>query len=586
MLEHPPRCARIAVDERGLPATTVGYRLVVDFKAITSVGTRGFDVATALKFPRWAWHVRVTGNERLDELTKVNVTWLTLDKWSQPTLPDVIAKLPRLARLEVRGASKLRRLPDFIFKMKQLEVLDLAGCAIESLDGVERMPSLAAMMLDRTPIGRAKSLRELVARIPDASLSHAAPGLVQIERPAVRPKNRAELIAAIQRGVHPDLPKLDASGGTFEGLDLYWGSQKTNFSKTRWHSCHLHGDLRGANFDGATFEQCMFSDRWFDGVSAKGAIFRDCYFKQCVMQRATLDGATLDIATDSELDLTSARAAKMRLTAMFSSPDAAKKLVAPKADLRDATVQVSLAPGAKKPKGTWPTNTFPGARTSKATRIEYAPLDGAIPITPSTAAPTRRAAPKLVDPKGPTAAVLGRIDASNTGLWVLVADAKAAAAWRGDDGEKISDFSRAEQALASGKLTLPVGDARGVIVSDIGEHGYAYAYKLDHGVALLELGVPEEDVDESIGWKKLSKLHGAHAVQLAAKRSVKLGKISVTSGALALLLPYATLRARGEDQLVLPLANGTYEVVKEQFADPPPSDAYGAYVGRVRIARV
>jgi uncharacterized protein YjbI with pentapeptide repeats len=470
--------------------------------------------------------------------------------------------------------------------MKQLEVLDLAGCAIENLDGVERMPSLAAMMLERTPIGRAKPLRELVARIPGAALSPAAAGLVQIERPEATPKNRAELIAAIRRGVYPDRPKLDASGGTFEGLDLYWGSPKTNFSKTKWHSCHLHGDLRGANFDGATFEECMFSDKWFDGVSAKGATFRGCYFKQCVLKGAMLEGATLELATDSELDLTNARAAKVRLTATFSSPEAAKKLVAPKADLRDATVQISLAPGAKKPKGTWPTNAFSGARTSKATRLEYAPLDGSSPTTPSLAPPPRRSPPRLVDPKGPTAAVLGRIDAPNAGLWVLVADAKAASAWRGDDGEKTSDFARAEQALASSKLTLPVGDSRGVIVSDIGEHGYAYAYELDDGVALLELGVPEEDVDESLGWKKLSKLHGAHAAQLVAKRRAKLGKVTVTSGALALLLPYARLRARGEDQLVLPLANGTYEVVKEQFAEPPPSDAYGAYVGRVRISRV
>lgn len=51
---------------------------------------------------------------------------------------------------------------------------------------------------------------------------------------------------------------------------------------------------------------------------------------------------------------------------------------------------------------------------------------------------------------------------------------------------------------------------------------------------------------------------------------------SVTSGALALLLPYAKLRKRGSDQLVLPLPNRSYEVIKERFADPPLTKSFAS----------
>lgn len=306
------------------------------------------------------------------------------------------------------------------------------------------------------------------------------------------------------------------------------------------------------------------------------------------MKGANLEGARfLDMAPDSELDLSSAKAARLELQARFTSPDAATRLVAPKADLRDASIALALTADARrpKPKATWPTAAFAGAKTSKATRIEYAPLAGAAPARVSTAAAPEPAKRVIVDSKGPSAAVLGRIDASNAGLWLLIADAKVAAAWRGDDGEDDSDFARAERALESAKGTIRVGDGHGLIIADIGEHGFAFAYAIDGGVALLELGVAEDDFDESMGWKKLAKLHGAHVAQLPARRRSKVGKVTVTSGALALLLPYATLRKRGEDQLVLPLPNGTYDVVREQFADPSPTDAHGAYLGRVKIAR-
>jgi predicted DNA-binding WGR domain protein len=297
------------------------------------------------------------------------------------------------------------------------------------------------------------------------------------------------------------------------------------------------------------------------------------------------------VAPDSELDLSGARAPGLELEARFTSPDASKRLVAPKADLRDASITIALTSDAKRPgpKAAWPTAAFAGAKTNKATRIEYAPLAGAAPAKVSTAALPEPPKRVIVDPGGPSAPVLGRIDASNAGLWLLVADAKVAAAWRGDEDEDEdeddSDFARAERASETGKRTIRVGDGHGVIVEDIGEHGYAFAYAIDDGVALLELGAVEDDFDESIGWKKLAKIHGAHVVQLAAKRRSKVGEVTVTSGALALLLPYAKLRKRGEDQLVLPLPNGTYAIFKERFADPPLTDEHGTYVGRVQIVR-
>lgn len=563
----------------------------MELRAIAETNNRGMDLATALQNPMWAHHVYVRAGEKVPEaITRCNVHWLTLDKWSQPTLPAFIAKLPRLRYLEVRNAGKLRRLPELVFGLQWLDRLNLDGSAIESLDGIERMPRLTSISLARTPLGGAKAIRELAAQIPMGEVARFQPSTIFIDRPEVIPRNRAELIRTIQHGIYPEMRKADASGGTFEGLDVYWPSAKTNFSRTTWRHCKISGDLTHCNFDGATFEACIFVEEWFKGISAKGATFRGCYFKACEMKGANLEGARfLDVAPDSELDLAGAKAAKLELDARFTSPEAAGRLVAPKADLRDATINITLTANAKRPapKAAWPTSAFAGAKTNKGTQIAYAPLAGAAPVKVSTAALLEPPKRILVDPRGPSARVLGRIDAANAGLWLLVADAKVAAAWRGDedDDESDSDFTRAEQASASGKRTIRVGDGHGLIVEDIGEHGFAFAYAIDGGVALLELGAVEDDFDESMGWKKLAKMHGAHVVQLAAKRRSKIGEVTVTSGALALLLPYAKLRKRGDDQLVLPLPNGTYEIVEEQFADPPPTDVHGTYVGRVRIVR-
>ena len=561
----------------------------MELREIANTSNRGMNLATALQVPMWAHHVYVKAGEKIpDAIARCNIHWLTLDTWSQPTLPDFIAKLPRLNYLEVRNAGKLRRLPDFVFGLQQLEQLNLEGSAIESLDGVERMPRVRAIRLARTPLGGAKAIREFAAQIPKGELSSIQPGTVFIDRPDVVPRDRAALVRAVQQGQYLELRKADASGGRFEGLDVYWRSPKANFAKTTWRHCKIAGQLTRCNFDGATFEECIFFDQWFDGISAKGATLRGCYFKECVMKGANLEGARfLDVAADSELDLSSTRAAKLVLDARFSSPDTAAALRAPKSDLRDASISLALTAGARRPGPTaaWPTTAFAGAKTNQATRIAYAPLAGAAPTKVSTAALPEPPKRIIVDRNGPSAPVLGRIDAANAGLWLLVADAKVAATWGGDEDEDGRDFARAEQASETGKPTLRVGEGHGLIVGDVGEHGFAFAYAIDHGIALLELGTVEDDFDESVGWKKLAKLHGAHVVQLAAKRRSKIGEVTVTSGALALLLPYAKLRKRGSDQLVLPLPNGSYEVIKERFADPPLTDEHGTYVGRVRIIR-
>ncbi len=563
----------------------------MDLKAIANMSNRGLDLTTALQVPMWAHHVHVSGGEKVpDAITRCNIHWLTLDKWAQPTLPDYIAKLPRLRYLELRNATKLRRLPDFVFGLPQLDQLNLEGSAIEALDGVERLPMLTTIRLARTSLGGAKAISALAAKIPMGEVARYQPTTIFIDRPDVVPRNRAEVIRAIQVGAFLEKPKLDASGGRFEGLDVYWRAPRANFSRTTWRHCKIAGDLTRCNFDGATFEECIFVNEWFTGISAKGATFRGCYFKECVMKGANLEGARfLDLAPDSSLDLSGAKAPKLELGARFTSPEASKTLVARKADLRAAAITIGLTSPAKRPgpKAAWPTTSFAGAKTNPATRIAYEPLAGVAPAKVSTAALPEPPKRILVDRNGPIAPVLGRIDAANAGLWLLVADAKLAAAWRGDEDEDEddNDFARAEQASETGKLTLRVGEGHGLIVGDVGEHGFAFAYAIDDGVALLELGTVEDDFDESMGWKKLAKIHGAHVLQLAAKRRAKLGTVTVTSGALALLLPYAKLRARGADQLVLPLPNGTYEVFKEAFADPPPIDEHGTYVGRVRIVR-
>jgi predicted DNA-binding WGR domain protein len=80
----------------------------MELREIANTSNRGMNLATALQVPMWAHHVYVKAGEKIpDAITRCNIHWLTLDTWSQPTLPDFIAKLPRLNYLEVRNAGKL-----------------------------------------------------------------------------------------------------------------------------------------------------------------------------------------------------------------------------------------------------------------------------------------------------------------------------------------------------------------------------------------------------------------------------------------------------------------------------------------------
>jgi uncharacterized protein YjbI with pentapeptide repeats len=505
-------------------------------------------------------------------------------------LPPVVGKLKNLRRLAVRSKS-LKRLPDFVFDLPRLTHLDLRGSGIEALDGVERLPWLHQLDLFDAKLGKDPAALKALAKTLGGKLDAEVAEIVIKRTVPKPPTGKPALIAAIKAGEIHDWASLagaDLSGAVFEGVYLMASLKKANLKGSTWKRCAIPAELEGADLEGATFEACAFSGL-AGRVKANRASFRGCVWGAHLMG-AELEGARFsDPVLDTAPRIDGAKASAMQAHFRFSSAKVAEtEFVARGADLRGATIKLDLAAPAKAT--TWPPSMFEGCTTDAATRIELAGAAAA-----ATAA--KAAGASLVDPKGPRAEHLGQLAAPNEALWFLAVDAGAAAAWTGgSDSDPKSDWARARKANDGGKPTIAVGKAKGV-VCDLGEVGWANVYAIDGGVALLA----RRGASAASG-KTRDQALGLRVAQLkAAGKPIKLGAVEVTSRCLALLVPSEKgdvgkpaiaaaakgpkAKNAGAHRLLVPLANGTYDLFFDGLGKTPPKDELGTYEGRLRIVK-
>ena len=307
------------------------------------------------------------------------------------------------------------------------------------------------------------------------------------------------------------------------------------------------------------------------------------------MNGADLRDAKLYLESDSGLEISKANLENAVVVSSFCS-EREHCWEAKAANLKGAQIDLDVTPDRraemKKKKSSrfkWKQDHLRGAKLDKkTTRITYAPLDGN--------APPALGEPGSIDPKGPSAEVLGSLWAINAGLWALIADAEVAASWRGsvDDTDRKDDFQR---ALAKDDEAITIGKGKGFI-AQLGDSGGSPIWKISGGIMLAHVNVD----------RKLEKqLHLRVAQWPAPKKKTKLGTVRVTSGALALLLPYETgvftpaqrTKAKktfvkaSESKVLVPLANGEYVITTAPLG---PTDNYedevGWYGHALRIERV
>ena len=197
---------------------------------------------------------------------------------------------------------------------------------------------------------------------------------------------------------------------------------------------------------------------------------------------------------------------------------------------------------------------------------------------------------------GSTAEIIGEISAINAALWCIAADAEVARSWDGskvdehDDPLPGSDFARALE-LSAGPIRVGEGD--GVVVQ-IGGCGTSKIWQTSTDVRLLEFFEGEADLESDEGLATITQ--GLMAVE--AKRVEHIGTVEVSSGCMALLLPYTKAEYTVEEvraaaakreasafhdgeQVLLPISNGQYEIFYELLDHDEPA---GSFSARVRIA--
>lgn len=384
------------------------------------------------------------------------------------------------------------------------------------------------------------------------------------------------------------LNKADLSGGVFEDLWVRYKLVGANLSNTVWRRCDFdRTDLSQADLTGARFEDCHFSDAQMVRANLSQAGFVRCQLS-LRLEGANVQGATFaELEVNPVIDLSKARASKMKLQA--SVFDVSRIPVkADGADLKGAELIFDLEAEKRKelekkpnPKLKWAETHFKGAKTDDHTRIVFTPLPGAKQQKGGRPAPASF--------EGPAAISVGRIDAINASLWLVLSDGHAAREWHGTDQ---GEFDRA-MALEEGPITM--GAQRGV-VAQVGDCGWSHLWKLDDGLALLSHR-PSGHVTKMPKPKYLAEL-GARVAQMAAKAKFKrVGTLEVTSGCLALMLPYTDgsfsdkqLQAakgkvvmHGDDRALIPLPNGHYQVLWSD--DSLDDDELGKYGNCLRIVQ-
>jgi uncharacterized protein YjbI with pentapeptide repeats len=488
--------------------------------------------ALAVQYPALSRHVRFAPGERVDLVALVGAPVHTLD------LQEM----------------QLAALPADIERLVSLRVIKLGASKLASVPAsLWSLPRLSHVFLDNT-------------QIADLDLSHRPPWL--------------KLVSLFQTPLGNDPAKLAAAASKY-GAQVGWPA-----------SLKLGGDVPAAPADKAALVRAIAEDMlhpWtrLDGRDLSGAMFRGIRFSNDA-PKANLAGTSwfgCEIAAD--LEGAQLAGAVFEECVLVSSLEKVK------------------AKGARFVRCYFAT-TFTGADLENARfestepdsslTFEKAKTKGMVTDAGSTPAPPPATDTTLVDPQGPRAEPVGRIDANSAMLWLLAVDAKAAAAWRGGTGEDgDDDFTRAEAASDKGKPVIAVGKAKGLIV-EVGDCGWSHLYALPSGgFALLEYRTAS--AAPSLSAKRLGEELGLRVAQLpAAGKPKRLGSVEVTSKCLALLLPHepgkltaaqlATKKPKnaGAARLLVPVANGTYDVFVDIFPQSA-YDAIGTYRSRVRIVK-
>ncbi len=559
------------------------------------------DLDQALEYPERARYVSLDDpSPKLLKLRKVHKI-------------EGLAKVPswfgKLRHLRVLiGTPNSKKLPAELVTLPKLRFLHLDGADLTDLAGLEKLASLESFTFGDTPVADNEEARRTAEkRVGGKDMAYLA-GIDRKPRRAPAPRDRKKLVAAIKADTLDDctdLRKVDLRGETFEDLYVTYNFRGANLAGTTWLRCDFEwGSFVGADLTGATFDDCYFSGSFSEGMlektQARGVTFVGCGGDIGLRGADVRDGKLLSLESDTGVQLHKANAQGLQLQISFCS-EKEHRVEAKGADLRGAHIEIDVTPGRraeiKKKKGSryaWKQDHFKGARTDKTTQILYAPLTG--DETP------RGDANATVDRKGAAATSLGTLSASNASLWCVVFDGKDGTGWRGtaDDedfeNDPKNDFNRALK-IEEGPITTHTA-AKGQLVR-ISFEGWSEVWRVDGGIAMINGQIQSDDRAEQ---KREMSLRVAQWP--VPKKPKRLGKVSVKSGALAIMLPYAAgdysaaelakaakgtfVTNRDHDRLLVPVPNGTYSIWNHPFSpngEVEYEDEVGSYVDCVRITR-
>lgn len=568
---------------------------------LSGAGQIPLEFKDALRFADRARHVSV------DAITKGLLKLRRIYKLETAgAIPAWVGQLRSLRSLQCQGSFK--KLPAVLAALPHLQFLHLDDSALESLEGIERFPALRAVTVGGTPLAEElETFASFAKSIKGAKLDDFLVGLQFTRAARAAPKDRKQLLQALRDDAlddESDLRSSDLSGERFEDLYITHDLRGANLSNTIWLRCDFEGaSLAGANLSGATFHDCYFSESSHEDsgnlgkVRARAATWIGCG-GELRFRAADLSGARLlDLEPDVALDLGGAKAVALVLEASFAS-EKEHSVNAKGADLRGAQITFDVTARRRseiaKKKGSrfaWVKSHLKGAKLDASARVHYVPLDGA---TPSVTPPRR---PGDIDPKGPAAKQLATLHAANASLWAIIADANDATSWRGavDDGDKNDDFQRALRSKVDAPIAM--GAAKGLL-AEIGTNGYSPVLAIDGGVMLVDFKVSLDNRKEQC--LALARRVAQWTLPMPPKR---FGQITMRSGALAILLPYASgaftrtqlSQAKAgkvyeepstHDRLLVPVPNGTYEVAHVPFRPIKGPGSYEDEVGEYGYALV
>lgn len=221
------------------------------------------------------------------------------------------------------------------------------------------------------------------------------------------------------------------------------------------------------------------------------------------------------VAPSSKKSKTTKKVAGAKKAASKSRP---KKAAAPKKKAASKAKKVAAPRKAAAPKKAAPAKKAPAKKAGASPSRNVAP-----------AAPKKPAAP-------PAATYLGRADAMNASISMLLVDGAAAAeAWKGVDPddfdaiEKIAgNLTNLQEELDSGRATsFSLGSATGVGFQLAVGKGIAHVFRAKDRIVIAEGFVDDVENADFLGWVATPPSSGASEG----------GSFDVESGVLAMLLP-------------------------------------------------